>query len=165
MSRGVRVIALGLAVLAAVSGCSFFGNEEPSLTNWEPTLSPDGTRLAFESLVDKHLELFVRDLATGSTEQLTENKDEDWAPAWAPDGARIAFASNRGDNNDIYILDLSSRQAVRVTTDPGDDINPNWGSDGRVYFNSNRSGVWEIYAVGPDGSGLTKLTETPVKGK
>ncbi len=165
MCRGVEVIALGLAVLVAVGGCSFFGREEPALTNWEPALSPDGTRLAFESLVEKHLELFVRTLATGSTEQLTENKDEDWAPAWSPDGTRIAFASSRANNNDIYVLDLSTREAVRVTTDPGDDINPSWGSDGRIYFNSNRSSVWEIYAVGPDGNGLTKLTETPVKGK
>ncbi|MDD4902955.1 MAG: hypothetical protein PHX77_00460, partial [Candidatus Bipolaricaulis sp.] len=60
MRRGVGIVVLGLAALVAVGGCSYFGSREPALTNWEPALSPDGTRLAFESLVDKHLELFVR---------------------------------------------------------------------------------------------------------
>lgn len=153
-------------MLVGIAGCTFFGQQEPALTNWEPTLSPDGTRLAFESVVEKHLEIFVRDLATGSTEQLTDNAAEDWSPAWSPDGARIAFASNRDDNNDIYVLDLATRTVARVTTDRRDDINPSWGRDGRIYFNSNRSGVWEIYVVGPDGTGLTKLTETPAaKGR
>jgi TolB protein len=165
MWRRAEALAVGVAVLAAVSGCAYLGKQEPPLTNWEPALSPDGSRLAFESLVDKHLELFVRDLASGSTERLTENKDEDWGPAWSPDGRRIAFGSSRGQNNDIYVLDLGTRDATRVTTDPSDDINPSWGSDGRIYFNSNRSGVWEIYVVEPDGTGLTKLTETPAEGK
>ncbi|MDD5646106.1 MAG: DPP IV N-terminal domain-containing protein [Candidatus Bipolaricaulis sp.] len=164
MRRGVGIVVLGLAALVAVGGCSYFGSREPALTNWEPALSPDGTRLAFESLVDKHLELFVRDLATGSTERLTDNADEDWSPAWSPDARRIAFASSRGDNNDVYVLDLGTRDVARLTTDPGDDINPSWGSDGRIYFNSNRSGVWEIYAVNADGTGLVKLTETPSQG-
>jgi Tol biopolymer transport system component len=145
---------------ALVGGCSFPGEKEPALTNWEPALSPDGSRLVFETAVNRHLDLFVRDLETGATVRLTQNEDEDWSPTWSPDATRIAFASNRDKNNDIYVLDLATQAVVRLTADAGDDINPTWGNDNRVYFNSNRSGVWEIYSVGPDGTDLTKVTET-----
>ncbi len=33
--------------------------------------------------------------------------------------------------------------------------------DGRIAFASNREGNWELYTINPDGTGLTRLTNTP----
>lgn len=152
-------IAILLALIGLASGCSFFGGDEPEYTHWEPALSPDGSALAYESPGGDSLELFVRDLATGEERRLTQDEHPNWSPSWAPDGSRIAFASSRDDNVDIYILTLDDLSIERLTTHGEDDINPSWGADGRVYFNSNRSGAWEIYAITPGEGSLVKITQ------
>lgn len=149
---------LGLCACAGLAGCSFLGSQGPAFMNWEPELSPDATRLVYESKVGETLELFVFDLSAGQAQQITDNEFEDWSPSWSPAGDAVAFASSRDDNADIYVVELETRDVTRLTTHDGDDINPNWGVDGRIYFNSNRTESWEIYVVDPDGSGLTKIT-------
>lgn len=160
MNRRAWWLVLGLAAAASLAGCTFFGSQGPEFTHWEPELSPDGATLVYESVSGKTLELYTRDLATGVERRLTENDVEDWSPSWSPEGDRIAFASRRDDNVDVYLLDIETLEAERITLHEGDDINPSWGIDGRIYFNSNRSGLWEIYAIDPDGSNLTKITGT-----
>jgi len=152
----IAVAALG--VVAGLAGCSLLNNQGPPLTNWEPELSPDGSKLVYESPVESKLEIFVRDLASGDLQQLTTNEHDDWSPSWAPTSDRIAFASNRDENNDIYVVDVASGEITRLTTHDGDDINPSWGGNDRIYFNSNRSDAWEIYAMDPDGSNLERIT-------
>jgi len=160
MRRGLLVGAL--LVAATLAGCSFLGGgDAPPFTNWEPELSPDGRRLVYESADDGSLDLYTLELETEVVERLTENDVDDWSPSWSADGTQIAFASNRDKNVDIYILVVETREARRLTTDEGDDINPSWANDGRIYFNSNRTGMWEIFAIDPDGENLTKLTDTP----
>jgi TolB protein len=159
MRRRVWFVVLGLAAAGGIAGCSLLGgNQGPEITHWEPALSPDGGTLAYESVTGKTLELYLRDLETGAERQLTENDVEDWSPSWSPEGDRIAFASQRDKNVDIYVIDVETSETTRVTTHEADDINPDWGVDGRIYFNSNRSGLWEIYAIEPRGSDLVKIT-------
>jgi len=100
----------------------------------------------------------VLDIATGDTRQLTTNENDDWSPSWSPTSDQIAFVGNREENNDIFIIDVASGEITRLTTHDGDDINPSWGGDNRIYFNSNRSDAWEIYAIDPDGSNMVRIT-------
>ena len=159
MKTRITIFVVGLLLFGLVSGCTFFGGDEPDYTHWEPALSPDGQTLVYESPADENLELFARDLETEEVHRLTRNEFPDWSPTWAPVGDRIAFASSRDDNVDIYVLDLADLAVERLTTHEEDDINPDWGIDGRVYFNSNRSGVWEIYAIDPIDKILVKITQ------
>jgi len=147
-----------VVLLGLVSGCSFFGGDKTEYTYWEPELSPDGRSLAYESTVGENLELFLRDLETGEERRLTTNEEPDWSPSWSPFGDRIAFVSRRDKNVDIYILTLADLSVERLTNHEDDDINPNWGPDGLIYFNSNRSGVWEIYSIDPSDWSLVKVT-------
>ncbi|MEW5826940.1 MAG: hypothetical protein AB1778_08945 [Candidatus Bipolaricaulota bacterium] len=158
----LRTLVVVVFLALTLGGCSFLGSKEPELMNWEPALSPDGSTLAYESVVDGHLDLFAKTLSSGEVVRLTENDDEDWSPAWSPDGQYLAFATSRNGNADVFILHMATREARALTADPHDDINPHWGSDGLIYFNSNRSGAWEIYAVSPDGTGLTHLGSPPL---
>lgn len=159
MKARIVIFVVSLILVALASGCTFFGGDEPDYTHWEPVLSPNGQSLAYESPTEESLELFLRDLETGEERRLTQNEHPDWAPTWSPSGDRVAFASSRSDNVDIYVLDLAGLSVERLTTHEDDDINPHWGIDGRIYFNSNRSGAWEIYAIDPIEKSLVKITQ------
>lgn len=159
MKTRVILCVAGLILAGLAGGCMFFGGNEPDYTHWEPDLSPDGRSLAFESPTEESLELFVRDLETNEDRQLTQNEDPDWSPSWSPTGDRIVFSSSRDDNVDIYVVTVENLSIDRLTTHEADDINPDWGIDGLVYFNSNRSGAWEIYTIDPGDKSLVKLTQ------
>ncbi len=152
------VVALGVA-LWAIAGCSLLGGDSgPALTYLEPALSPDGQWLAYESINGGKLELYARNLETGAVRQLTENQADDFSPSWSPDGSRIVFASNLHGSVDVYVIDVTTRETRRLTTDAGNNMYPTWSSDGRIFFNSDRTKAWEVYAILPDGTGLTAIT-------
>src|SRR5512138_3561172 len=54
-----------------------------------PSISPDGTRIAFASNRGGHWDLYTLELASGQISQLTDTPEYDAAPAWSPDLAWI----------------------------------------------------------------------------
>ena len=44
------------------------------------------------------------------------------------------------------------------------DAYPMWGADGRIYFMSERSGIFNIWRIQPDGSGLEQVTHHETGG-
>ncbi|MBD3854534.1 MAG: S9 family peptidase, partial [Acidobacteria bacterium] len=84
--------------------------------------------------------LYVHDLETDTTIQITDGDYDDSGATWSPDGSKIAFVSNRtaepdtNFNSDIWVVDsrtpYDKQEAVRVTTNPGSDSSPIWHPDG-----------------------------------
>ena len=82
-----------------------------------PAVSPDGTRIAFESNRDGNFEIYVMDVSGANVTRLTNDAASDMAPAWSPDGRRIAFTSDR-DNRasaDVYIMNADGSGVERLT--------------------------------------------------
>ena len=50
---------------------------------------------------DASRHIFIANLETGETRQLTDGDGDDSAPAWSPDGKRIAFIGDRRPNRDV----------------------------------------------------------------
>lgn len=126
----------------------------------QPTWSPDGSQIAFESDLDKDWEIYSI-FANGSrTVQLSNNTDvTDGAPSWAalPDGWRIAFHSNRdGGDFDIYLMDSDNAESVvRLTSEAADDRHPALSPDGtQLAFVSTRSGAAHLYVANLEGTGM-----------
>jgi hypothetical protein len=67
-------------------------------------LSPDEKQVVIDRL-DPQLgtyDLWLIDLARGTSSRFTFDPGTEYYPVWSPDGARIAFASNRAGAFDIY---------------------------------------------------------------
>jgi Tol biopolymer transport system component len=128
--------------------------------DFDPTWSPDGSRIAFRSERDGNPEIYVMNADGSEQVNLTRNPAEDFSPAWSPDGTKIAFASSRdGLNMDIFVMNPDGSEPTNLTKHAGIDEYPTWSPDGtKLAFSSNRDGHPAIYTMNTDGSELVQLT-------
>lgn len=124
-----------------------------------PSISGDGTRIAFESTVDITEEnpdgtyqIFIYDVDTKQYTQVTDDKK--WGsvgPSINADGTKVAFVSGanvKGNNpealNEIYIYDTDTGEFTQVTQE-GQSFNPSINADGSlVAFTSNMDSNVEV---------------------
>jgi TolB protein len=125
-----------------------------------PSLSPDGTRLAFASDRDGFWDIYLLDLQTGGTQRLTNTPQYDSSPTWSPDLAWIVYETYEGDNLEIAIYSLSdpSQGPINLTDHPAADITPAWSPNGRqIVFISNRSGNNDVWLADLDRTDETRF--------
>ena len=125
----------------------------------DPSWSPDGTKIAFESQRDFDYEIYVMDADGENVVRLTQSPGWDSDPSWSPDGKNIAFRSVRDRDYEICIMDADGGNVVRLTQSPGWDGEPSWSPDGtKIAFASSRDGNSEIYVMNADGENQINLT-------
>lgn len=108
----------------AVSRVSAAGNY-----NTDPTISPDGTSVAFARRVGGGTHrIFVRDLVTGEERQVSYGPGSDEEPAFAPDSYFIAFMSTRNGKRQVFLTTRYGGQATLLPTGSGDAAFPAWGA-------------------------------------
>jgi len=129
-------------------------------TDRQPTPSPDGSRIAFQSFVDSNWEIFVMDSDGRNVKRLTFNPAADEHPAWSPDGNKIAFTTDRDGNSEIYTMDVNGDNRRNLSANPAADQWPTWSPDSSmIAFQSNRTGAMEIWRMSADdGTGQKQLT-------
>ncbi len=130
--------------------------------NADPAWSPDGTRIAFFSDRGGPGEIWVMGADGSNVRRLTDGPSLNASPSWSPDSTRIAFHSERdfpgGYESAIYVMNSDGKDQRRLVDGAG--LSPDWARDGSwIAFVSHRDGRWSLYAVRPDGSELTRLTD------
>src|SRR5205823_12312709 len=131
-----------------------------------PAWSPDGNKIAFQSLRDGNVELYSMNADGTVQTRLTNSSNQDLQPAWSPDGKKIAFASNRNGGPNIWVMDANGANPKQLTSTNQPEGNPVWlpTTGSLIAFNSKRmdSGVngtaADIFTMTPTGGGITRLT-------
>jgi len=127
-----------------------------------PSISPDGSKIAFQSNRDGNNEIYVMNIdGTGQT-RLTFNSESDNDPSYGPNG-KIVFHSFRdaGGNGEIYIMNDDGTGQTRMTTNTVSDFNASISHDGtKIVFAVQLAPGFDpdIYVMNSDGSGRTRLT-------
>ena len=133
--------------------------------NVEPSLSPDGSKIAFSSERGGRPMIYVMNSDGTNVKRLTFKGAYNSSPSWSPDGKKIAFAGQDNSHFDIYVMDADGSNLKRITTavkqngKPAHNEDPCFSPDSRyIVYTSNRSGKNQIYISTVDGSEERRVT-------
>ena len=142
-----------------------------------PNISPDGTRLAFNTVEDSKTRpgperhIAVADLASGKVKIFKDiPSDNCFGPVWSPDGSKLAFSimAEKEWRLGLVNVDGSGFDFVRNAELKGDAFGtPTWSADGKSIFCHDLD---NLYQIDFDGNVLKRwklsevLTEAGMNG-
>ncbi len=127
--------------------------------DFDPDWMPDG-RLVFASDRDGDQNIWIMDLDSGATSQLTHyDGGRTGGPTPSADGRRIAFSSDQLFSWQVYVLDSRSGDIERLTGPIPGRCNPAWrpATDLIAYMAGGDLVGTDLRTVGADGSGGDNL--------
>lgn len=132
--------------------------------------SPDGTNLLISGSSGGKSDLYLYNLNTNKTTQLTDDKYAELQPSWSPDGKRIAFATDNNPQSDfdnfkfgsmkIAVMDLQTKERQLISIhDESKHINPLFSYSGNsLYFIAAPDGFSNIYRYSFDTEEFFKVS-------
>jgi len=126
--KRVMIIALTMIIGANMSVA-----QETPLWLRKNSISPDGSKIAFEYKGD----IFTVSTKGGKATQVTSNSSYESDPLWTKDGKKIIFTSYREGSKDIYISSAEGGTPKRLTVFPGNEVPIAVLDNGQFLFNSN----------------------------
>jgi len=117
---------------------------------------------------NQRLHIFVVDVASKRTRQLTKGDSDEHSIDWSPDGKEILYLTNPEPNQDeffnydVFALKLADNSVRRITATEYMEYGPLWSPDGkRILFRGTRRGLTDrettmedthVWVMNADGS-------------
>jgi TolB protein len=94
----------------------------------DPAWSPNGQLLVFSwRRPSGNFDIYVMDVASRRTIELTRDQGRNERPSWAPDGRHLVFESTRSGTRQIWTMLADGSQAHQLTNS-GHNESPNWST-------------------------------------
>jgi dipeptidyl aminopeptidase/acylaminoacyl peptidase len=137
-----------------------------SCSETEPSISPDGGLVVFQSTCPGHPDLYIVSSNGSGSRALTNTSTlAEREPAFSPDGSQIVYqvspvTQDRNQNGEIYVMntDGSGSRSLGIQ-----GRGPAWSPDGsQIAYMSNVSGAWQIYVYDLDTLQSRQITRCSV---
>jgi TolB protein len=113
-----------------------------------PTLSMDGTTIAYTSYASGFPIVQVLDLGQGWERTVTDTPGSSFGASFAPDGERLAVVMSFLGNPEIFVTDLNANSAACISDSTGAPSSPAWHPDGQqVIFADDRGDGPRLYVT------------------
>jgi hypothetical protein len=106
--------------------------------------SPDGTKIAFNSLRYNGHNLYIMNPDGTGEQQVTNDLYDEFEPTWSPDGKRLAFLDDRTGTSQLFVLDLATGAERQVTFDDGTHNSPRWSSTSSLVAYMKDNTIWVV---------------------
>ncbi len=80
-----------------------------------PSMSPDGSMLAYQVVDDEVVQLWVYELASGVSRQLTREHSFNGLPSWTIDSSEILFTGRRDGALGLFLIDPRGGPPIALT--------------------------------------------------
>jgi len=139
-------------VLMNPDGSNQVGLTNGPCSNFFPTWSPDGTRIAFTSGCET-IQAYIINADGSNVVNISISEDDNGWPAWSPDGEKIALRAYKDGISGIFVMDIKTGSVANLAKAGFD---PSWSPDGTKIAFSRGKGIGVINA---DGTGLGWITD------
>ncbi|MGH7295185.1 MAG: TolB family protein [Polyangiaceae bacterium] len=131
-----------------------FGSGLTIIAGADPAWSPDGRRLVFARISDRHMHLFVGRADGSSALQITDGSEDDLQPAWSPDGRLIVYCAVRAneegwEQGNLFVVHPDGSGLIQLTEGDALACRPDWASDGYIYFHADARERFHIWRLKP----------------
>jgi Tol biopolymer transport system component/tRNA A-37 threonylcarbamoyl transferase component Bud32 len=121
----------------------------------QPRVSPDGTKLAYQSTFG---DLWIMDRTTGDSGPLLTTGTASFNPSWSPDGRFVAYACITDGASALWRAGADGGEPSQVTRGEQNDFQPVWHPNGRhMVFISDRDGSEDLYSLELESGRVRRL--------
>lgn len=125
-----------------------------------PAVSPDGSKIAFESDRTGSHEVWISDSDGHNIQQITHFDALTGTPSWSPDSKLLAFDSRVEGEANLYVYNTAGGDLRKISASTRANSLPSWSKDGRFLFyaSGNDGGTPSVWRVPVEGGTATKIT-------
>lgn len=132
---------------------------------YEPSFSPDGQWIVFEShMIDIENDGIITKYKIDGSEQfdqLTDASEDCRQPNWSPAGDLILYQRYTAGQWDIWIMDTDGSNQTQITSGTGDKTDASFSPDGQwIVYSSDQGGLEfaNLFAVPVTGGSSTRIS-------
>jgi Dipeptidyl peptidase IV (DPP IV) N-terminal region/WD40-like Beta Propeller Repeat len=159
----VNCSAAHLWTIDPVTGSETQLTSDPAHYDDDPTVSPDGSHVAYRRCTDssgKACTIALIGIGGGTPTDLTSAGRQDF-PAFSPDGTKIVFSKRDASGySHLVLMDANGANPQPLTSGAVSDDTPAWSPDGSTIVFDRYDGSFgtRVYKIAPSGGSPTQLT-------
>ena len=134
---------------------------------WTPRFSPDGRRVAYGAFGAGRStsDVWVTDLAAGTTQRLTDDDADSNDPQWSPDGATVVYSASAPGGKDLVVRQVGGGEAGAFAPRARTQYASDWLRDGSALLVTEEAGPngRDVLVQPVDGSAARPYAATPAE--